>query len=73
VKECDGHDLAALEEILGRTPFEPGRPSLLIAHTVKGKGISFMENVPIWHYRVPQGEEMQVALRELGMESLEKA
>jgi len=71
VKECGGHDLAALEKVLQETPFEPGKPSLLIAHTIKGKGISFMENVPIWHYRVPQGAEMNTALRELGMESLE--
>jgi len=72
VKECDGHDLAGLEKVLQQTPFEKGKPSLLIAHTIKGKGISFMENVPIWHYRVPVGEEMQTALKELGMESLEK-
>jgi len=70
VQEIDGHDMDALEELFTGLPFEPGKPSLLIAHTVKGKGISFMENVPIWHYRVPSGKEMQTALRELGLDSL---
>lgn len=67
VREADGHDLAALVDGLGSVPFEPGKPSCLIAHTVKGKGISFMENKPIWHYRLPVGEEMERARKELGI------
>jgi transketolase len=65
VREVDGHDIDALTGALGSVPFEPGKPSCLIAHTVKGKGISFMENQLLWHYRSPQGEEYQRAMAEL--------
>ena len=65
VREIDGHDLREIEETLTRIPFEPGRPSCVIAHTVKGKGVSFMENKLLWHYRTPQGEEYEAALAEL--------
>ncbi len=50
VREVDGHDHAELERILKTVPFEPGRPSLLIAHTVKGKGVSEMEGCFESHY-----------------------
>jgi transketolase len=63
--EVDGHDHAALREILGRVPFEPCRPSVVIAHTTKGKGVSFMENAVLWHYRSPQGGEFEAAMEEL--------
>jgi len=66
VREVDGHDLAAVEKALKELPLEKGKPSCLIAHTVKGKGVSFMENKLLWHYRTPQGEEYKAALRELG-------
>ncbi len=59
VREVDGHDVAALIDLLAGLPFEPGRPSCLIAHTVKGKGVSFMENTVLWHYRSPQGQEFE--------------
>jgi len=65
VQEVDGHDLAAIESALGRTPFDAGRPSAIIAHTVKGKGISFMENRLEWHYKSPNDEQLAQALREL--------
>ena len=65
VREIDGHDLQAIEETLSGIPFAPGRPSCVIAHTVKGKGVSFMENKLLWHYRTPQGEEYEAALAEL--------
>jgi len=65
VREVDGHNLVEIEQILAQLPFEQGRPSCLIAHTVKGKGISFMENRLLWHYRTPQGEEYTAALAEL--------
>lgn len=65
VREADGHDVGALLDALGALPFETGRPSCLIAHTVKGKGVSFMENQLLWHYRSPQGDEYQRALAEL--------
>ena len=61
-REVDGHDVNALVQLLADVPFEPGKPSCLIAHTVKGKGVSFMEDNLLWHYRSPQGEEYQRAL-----------
>jgi len=66
VEEIDGHNLHEIEDRLGRVPFEDGRPSCVIAHTVKGKGVSFMENSLLWHYRIPQGDEYEAALSELG-------
>jgi len=66
VKEIDGHHVDEIEATLSSLPFEEGRPSCVIAHTVKGKGVSFMEHTVLWHYRSPQGEELEAALRELG-------
>jgi len=51
VDEVDGHDVAALGRVLRRVPFAAGRPSLLICHTVKGKGLSFAENDANWHHK----------------------
>ena len=65
VREIDGHDLAQIQQSLSHVPFEPGKPSCVIAHTVKGKGVSFMEDKLLWHYRSPQGEEYESAMREL--------
>jgi transketolase len=65
VREADGHDHASLRATLGAVPFAPGKPSCLIAHTTKGKGVSFMENTVLWHYRVPRGAEFEAALAEL--------
>lgn len=65
VRQTDGHDVRPLQEHLESVPWQSGRPSLLIAHTVKGKGISFMENTPIWHYRLPNPEETEIARRDL--------
>lgn len=65
VREIDGHDLEEIDKTLRSIPFEPERPSCIVAHTVKGKGISFMENKVLWHYRAPIGEELQQALAEL--------
>jgi transketolase len=65
VREIDGHSITEIEEALLSTPFSPGRPSCIIAHTIKGKGISFMEDRLLWHYRSPQGEEYVAACNEL--------
>ncbi len=65
VQEVDGHDHAALAQALGGAPWQAGRPSLLLAHTVKGKGVSFMEERVEWHYRSPNDEQLAQALREL--------
>lgn len=43
-----------------------GMPTVVIANTIKGKGVSFMENAPIWHYRMPNDEELPVLLKDLG-------
>ena len=65
VRQVDGHDHKELGQVLKTIPFMPGHPSVLIAHTVKGKGVSFMENTVLWHYRCARGEEFEAALREL--------
>jgi len=63
---CDGHGVAALEEALGR-PAEEGKPTLVIAETVKGKGVSIMENNPDWHFKMPNKRELRVVREELGI------
>lgn len=65
VQEIDGHDVGALASVLASVPFEPGRPSAIIARTVKGKGVSFMENDLEWHYRPPNDHDLQRALLEI--------
>ena len=65
VREVNGHDLNALEQSVTQVPFESSRPSCIVAHTIKGKGVSFMENRLLWHYRAPLGDDMTKALREL--------
>jgi transketolase len=68
VREIDGHDVEEVEETLRSVPVEAGKPTCVVAHTVKGKGVSFMENKLLWHYRAPDQEEMSKAMAELGME-----
>lgn len=64
--EIDGHDLGAVIEALALS--EPDcRPRAVIAHTVKGKGVSFMEDDNNWHYRIPTADEVLAARRELGL------
>lgn len=72
VMEIDGHDFQEIGRAFDLARKVKGQPSLILAHTVKGKGISFMENNPKWHgSRSPQGEERIIALRECGCEDLE--
>jgi transketolase len=68
VREIDGHDLAQIEETLASVPAVANKPTCVVAHTVKGKGVSFMENKVLWHYRSPDREEMSKAMVELGAE-----
>jgi transketolase len=63
--EVDGHDHAQIRSWLTAVPFEAGKPSCLVAHTVKGKGVSFMENQLLWHYRTPDESEYRRAVMEL--------
>ncbi|MDT0677638.1 transketolase [Autumnicola musiva] len=65
VIEVDGHDFEKMKEILNSMPLKKGKPSLVIANTIKGKGISFMEDQLTWHHRVPSDEEFQTAMKEL--------
>ncbi len=65
VRELDGHNHSALSGALNDIPFVPGKPSCVIAHTIKGKGVSFMEDTVLWHYRIPKGAEFAAALAEL--------
>ena len=67
VQVVDGHDVAALQAAFARAKnnLGGGKPSVIIAETTKGKGVSFMENDILWHYRTPQGEEYDAALKEL--------
>lgn len=65
VWDVDGHDHAQLDEALTFDPCKGNRPRAVIARTVKGKGVSFMENSVLWHYRSPQGDELQAAALEL--------
>jgi len=64
VRIVNGHDYAALTEVLSQAA-EPGKPTFIIANTVKGKGISFMENVAKWHHGVPNEAELHQALADL--------
>jgi transketolase len=66
VREVDGHNIEALESTFASLPLEPGKPSCIITHTVKGKGVSFMEDELLWHYRAPDDEEYRRAMAELG-------
>lgn len=65
VRELDGHDHSALLDTLGAVPLESGRPTCVLAHTRKGRGVSFMEDRAEWHHRVPTDDELAAALLEL--------
>lgn len=67
VTEVDGHDHDALKPALAVPAGDRGQPSVVICHTTKGKGVSFMENAVLWHYRTPQGDEYADARAELGL------
>ena len=64
VRTVNGHDYAALTGALSDPP-EPGKPTFIIANTIKGRGVSFMENVAKWHHGVPSEAELKQALNEL--------
>ncbi len=68
VSEVDGHDPAALLDRFSHLPIEKGKPTCIIANTVKGKGVSFAENKPAWHHGVPTKDQLAAAAVELGIE-----
>lgn len=65
VREVDGHDHEQIAKTLRSVPFEVGRPSAVIAHTIKGKGVSFMENKLLWHYKSVDAAQLAEALADL--------
>ena len=70
VLETDGHDIEAFRKA-ALSENRSGKPRLIIAHTVKGKGVSLMENNPIWHFRIPGRKELKVFKKELGITDAE--
>jgi transketolase len=68
VAEIDGHDMQQIADTLAKLPAQAGKPTAIIAHTVKGKGVRFMENKLEWHYRSPNTEQMIAASDELEAE-----
>ena len=64
-QEIDGHNFDAIAQAFAAARAEQERPSVIVAHTVKGKGISFMEDNNNWHYRTPNPQELADALSEL--------
>ena len=66
VRECDGHDIEALRELLAQSPLDPGRPTVVICHTVKGKGIPSIEGNADWHHTNKiKDEPLDALFREL--------
>lgn len=65
VREIDGHNMAEIVDALQSVPFKQGKPSLILSHSVKGKGVSFMENTQAWHGGAPKGELAEKARKEL--------
>lgn len=65
VRAVDGNDVAELVNVFAQLPFETGKPNLVLAQTVKGKGVSYIEDQAGWHHRVPNDEEFSTAVAEL--------
>ncbi|MBM3275160.1 MAG: transketolase, partial [Candidatus Sericytochromatia bacterium] len=66
VVETDGHDIPSLCEAFDQAKYSVGRPVMIVAHTVKGKGVSFMENDPEWHAKTLSDEQLAHALEDIG-------
>jgi transketolase len=67
VSHVNGHDMDAMIKTFDALPFEKNRPSLIIAHTIKGRGVSYMENQLKWHHGVPDKEQMEAAMHEFDL------
>ncbi len=68
VLHVDGHDYKALEEVFAQAKAHKGQPTMILAKTIKGKGVSYMENNASWHGNAPSAEQCEQALKELGGE-----
>lgn len=73
VHEIDGHDFSAMRNALQNFPEIKGTPTLIIAHTIKGKGVSFMEGQLAWHYKSPSDQQLADALLELEAQGYKNA
>lgn len=71
VVEIDGHNCNEIKKALLMR--QEKKPTLVVANTIKGKGVSFMENVPIWHYRMPNEKELAILFKDLGFTEEEQA
>lgn len=69
VREIDGHNYDQIKDAFNSLPFSAGKPSVILAHTIKGKGVSFMEDQLAWHYKSPNKEQLKQALAELEAEN----
>ena len=67
VREVNGHDHQLIRKTLSSVPFEPSKPSFIIAHTTKGKGVDFMENAIQWHYSSPNPDQLAEAFHQIEM------
>ncbi|PIV39136.1 MAG: transketolase, partial [Candidatus Omnitrophica bacterium CG02_land_8_20_14_3_00__42_8] len=65
--EVDGHNIKSLTKCFNAVPFKKGRPSVVISHTIKGKGVSFMQDRLEWHYKSPNSDQLALAMKELGI------
>jgi Transketolase, N-terminal subunit len=68
VKQVDGNSVIELDKVFKEIPFENNQPNLIIANTIKGKGISFIENQVVWHHKLPSEEEYNNAIQELNIQ-----
>ncbi len=67
VREIDGHNFDDIIDTCKDIPFKQGKPNVIIAHTIKGKGVSFMEDTLLWHYRCPNKDDYTRALEEINL------
>jgi transketolase len=67
VVETDGHNMKVLIDVLSNVPIRIGKPTCVIAHTIKGKGVSFIENNKSWHHKVPSAQQLNDATKELNL------
>jgi transketolase len=69
VLEIDGHNMEEVVSALEKAKTIKGKPTIIVARTVKGKGVSFMENVAVWHGKAPSAEQREQALEEIGQQA----
>ena len=68
VQEVNGNSVSELNKVFNEIPFNNNQPSLIIANTIKGKGVSFIENQVVWHHKLPSDEEYNKAIKELDIQ-----